>query len=85
MKRNEFQSFLEAKNIYSSSTKVAIDFGCGNGIQSIALANLGFDVTAIDFNKKLLSELEENKKKSSIKIIEDDIINVKNIRNIILN
>jgi 2-polyprenyl-3-methyl-5-hydroxy-6-metoxy-1,4-benzoquinol methylase len=40
----------------------AIDLGAGYGIQSIALANLGFRVRAVDFNRQLLEELSVNKK-----------------------
>src|SRR5260370_28337343 len=36
---------------------VAVDLGCGSGFQSIALARLGFRVLAIDFNRRLLDEL----------------------------
>ena len=54
-----------------------MDLGCGNGIQSVSFAKLGFEVFAIDFNKQLLSELEVNRKNLTIQIIEDDIINIK--------
>ena len=35
----------------------ALDLGCGSGFQSLALARLGFDVTAIDTSASLLDEL----------------------------
>lgn len=38
-------------------TGEALDLGCGSGFQSIALAQLGFRVTAIDANQRLLAEL----------------------------
>jgi len=56
---------------------VAIDLGAGNGIQSIALKNLGFQVTAVDFNKQLLEELKSNPSAEGIAIKLEDITNVK--------
>lgn len=72
-KQREHQQFLEQNNIVPPSTKIAIDLGAGNGIQSVSLAKLGFDVKAIDFNKQLLAELEINRQDLPIEIIEDDI------------
>ncbi len=77
VKQQEFQDFLRANNIIPGSTRVAIDLGCGNGIQSVALAKVGFDVIAVDFNKQLLSELDVNRQHLPITIIEDDIQTVK--------
>jgi len=79
VRQQEFQDFLRANNIISGSTKVAIDLGCGNGIQSVALAKTGFEVIAIDFNKQLLSELDVNRRHLPITIIEDDIQTVKKL------
>jgi 2-polyprenyl-3-methyl-5-hydroxy-6-metoxy-1,4-benzoquinol methylase len=76
-KRADFQSFLENNRIYPSETKVAIDLGAGSGIQSIALKNMGFDVTAIDFNEKLLEELKSYPDGQSIKTVKTDIRNIK--------
>jgi SAM-dependent methyltransferase len=42
------------------STARAIDLGSGHGIQSVALAHLGFNVFALDFNRHLLDELTVN-------------------------
>lgn len=71
-----FQNFLESHSIRPASSKVAIDLGAGHGIQSIALKNMGFDVTAIDFNDKLLNELKANLDSQSIKVVKDDIRNI---------
>lgn len=54
----------------------AIDLGAGNGIQSAALARLGFRVKAIDFNMSLLEELRRNTADLSVEAVEDDILNV---------
>lgn len=77
-KQKEFGHFLEENNIFPNLTKTAIDLGAGNGIQSVALAAIGFRVKAIDFNKQLLAELETNRGDLPIEIIEGDIRAVKN-------
>ena len=77
-KQKEHQQFLEENNVVPNSTKIALDLGAGNGIQSVSLAKLGFSVKAIDFNKQLLAELETNRQDFPIEIIEDDIRLVKN-------
>jgi hypothetical protein len=71
--RKEQQFFLEKQGILPASTKVAIDLGAGHGIQSAALATLGFSVKAIDFNRQLLDELTTNCKNLDVTAIEDDI------------
>lgn len=66
-KTAEFQNLLSSQSIEPKSTKTAIDLGAGNGLQSIALKHLGFEVTAVDFNEQLLSELTANPKANGIK------------------
>lgn len=77
-KQKEQQKFFEDNMVTPKSNKIAIDLGAGNGLQSISLSNLGFKVTAIDFNKKLLDELKNNSKELDITVIKDDIKNIKN-------
>lgn len=72
---NEQYSFFQSHDLIPKGNKVALDLGCGNGIQSIALARLGFDVIAIDFNNTLLSELELHKDGFSIKTLHTDMMN----------
>ncbi len=74
---NEFKKFLSDNYIKPTSTKIAVDLGAGHGIQSIPLAEQGFNVLAVDFNEKLLSELKSNAKDLNITAIVDDIRNVK--------
>jgi predicted TPR repeat methyltransferase len=38
-------------------SSLAVDLGCGSGLQSMALAQLGYRVLAIDFSEKLLARL----------------------------
>lgn len=75
-KCNEFRSFLNGNFIKPSSNKIAVDLGAGHGLQSIPLAETGFQVLAIDFNQQLLDELKANAKDLNIKIINDDIKNI---------
>ena len=75
-KKNEFLDLCKNQNLYPFDSKIAIDLGAGNGIQSIALAELGFNVIAIDFNQQLLSELDSRKKDLQIVAINSDLRNI---------
>lgn len=44
----------------SGEFKYGLDLGAGHGVQSFVLANLGYAVTAVDFNDRLLDELRHN-------------------------
>lgn len=74
-RENEQFQFFKSHAIHPHENRVAIDLGCGNGIQSIALAKLGFNVIAIDFNQQLLSELHKHIDNLPITIHETDILN----------
>ncbi len=49
--------------------------GTGCGFQSITLAKLGYSVTAIDMDTKLLNELNNNCGELPIKIVQDNLVN----------
>ncbi len=68
-----FSQFLSAVEVEPFSTGKAIDLGAGHGIQSVALAGLGFEVSAIDFNDFLLSELKQRAVGLTIHPIRGDI------------
>ena len=74
-KRHEQEDFFNKNEIKPKHSSIAIDLGAGNGLQSIALAALGFEVTAVDFNNQLLDELSINKRDLRIKTVCDDLIN----------
>jgi hypothetical protein len=67
------KEFFEYNGIIPAGNKHAVDLGSGHGIQSLALTELGFLVTAIDFSRKLLYELEQNSK-GKVHIIEADLM-----------
>jgi SAM-dependent methyltransferase len=48
---------LTRSGVVPTTSATAVDLACGPGAQSIALAQLGFSVIAIDANRKLLEEL----------------------------
>lgn len=62
IKTQEFREFLSGNGIKPQRNKIAIDLGAGHGLQSIPLAELGFQVLAIDFNQHLVDELKSNAK-----------------------
>ncbi|MDO6777046.1 class I SAM-dependent methyltransferase [Shewanella sp. 3_MG-2023] len=68
-------AFFSHRNIKPTGSGIAVDLGAGSGFQSIPLAELGFNVTAIDLSRKLLNELTSNAKTVDIKTIKDDILN----------
>ena len=65
--------FFRKQGILPTGNHVAFDLGAGNGIQSVALAKIGFSVMAVDFNKQLLNELNANREDLDINTIEEDI------------
>jgi 2-polyprenyl-3-methyl-5-hydroxy-6-metoxy-1,4-benzoquinol methylase len=67
--------FFQAHNINPIGSRIAIDLGAGCGFQSIPLAQIGFSVTAIDLEPKLLNELKENSDRLPIVTIQDDLMN----------
>lgn len=74
-----FKNFCIKNDIKPFETDVAIDLGAGNGVQSIALGEIGFIVKAVDFNDRLLSELKQKINGLPIEVIKDDMKNVYSI------
>jgi len=66
------KEFFVKNDIAPKGNKKAVDLGCGHGIQSLSLTELGFDVTAVDFSRKLLDELEQ-KSDGKVHTIEADL------------
>lgn len=78
---SEFESFCREIDLFPKSHSYATDLGAGNGIQSLALARLGFNVASIDFNPQLLSELRALKDDLPIEIIQGDIRDITKLVN----
>jgi len=76
----EQRDFFERNGIKPLQNKVAIDLGSGHGLQSIALAKLGFQVRAVDFNQQLLQSLLIRGKELGIQIFEKDLLSEKNFQ-----
>nr|NQU93164.1 methyltransferase domain-containing protein [Bacteroidota bacterium] len=74
--RDSFKAFCIDSDIKPNDSRCAIDLGAGNGIQTIALTDLGFKVKAIDFNKQLIDELKSKIGNLPIEVFIDDIKNV---------
>src|SRR5687768_15888052 len=73
-KQEEHQKFFLDLGLAPLTTRRAIDLGCGHGIQSIALAHLGFRVAAVDFNAELLNELFVAKGDLAISLYKEDLL-----------
>jgi len=58
-KQLDQENFFLNNNIKPGFSGVSVDLGCGHGLQAISLANLGFSVHAVDFNRQLLDELKK--------------------------
>jgi SAM-dependent methyltransferase len=66
--------FFAKRGVVPAGSRVAIDLGAGCGFQSIPLAKLGFAVTAIDLDRKLLDELRDHARGLDIAIVRDDLM-----------
>jgi SAM-dependent methyltransferase len=74
-KLEENRKFFKDHNVWPRGSGVAVDLGAGSGFQSIPLAELGYQVIAIDLSSHLLAELKENAKDLSIEITHDNLLN----------
>jgi SAM-dependent methyltransferase len=72
-KQKEFYDFLVNNKLAPVAGGVAYDLGAGHGIQTVALAKAGYQVTAVDFSAQLLSELAVNAAGQHIKVVQGDI------------
>jgi SAM-dependent methyltransferase len=70
---SRYTDFFTARGLTPRGSGRAIDLGAGCGFQSIPLANLGFSVTAIDLDRKLLDELGRHAGSARITTIRDDL------------
>lgn len=68
-----FKMFLTEQSIIPRHNKIAVDLGAGHGIQTVPLAELGFDVMAVDFNQQLLDELQANANGLSVTVRHADV------------
>lgn len=66
--KDSFKAFCVDNDIKPYVSKCAIDLGAGNGIQTIALSDLGFKVIAVDFNNQLIDELKSRIRDSPIEV-----------------
>lgn len=66
--------FFAKLGIAPRGSRLAVDLGAGCGFQSIPLARLGFSVTAIDLDRKLLDELREHAGDADIAIVRGDLM-----------
>ena len=68
------QEFFESNGILPTDNRQAVDLGAGHGLQSISLAQLGFAVTALDFNRTLLNQLTARKSSLAIKTVQANLL-----------
>jgi Methyltransferase domain len=69
-----YTEFFESRDIVPRKSARAVDLGAGCGFQAIPLARLGFSVTAIDSDRKLLAELQAHAGGEHIDTICGDLV-----------
>ena len=69
------RQFFIVRKLIPGNSKIAIDLGAGSGFASIALAEIGYSVIAIDLCQKLLDELKHHSGSLDITPIKDDLLN----------
>jgi hypothetical protein len=69
-----YDEFFARHGIVPRGSRRAVDLGAGCGFQSIPLARLGFSVTAIDLDGKLLAELRAHAGGAAIDVVRDDLL-----------
>ena len=72
-KVRQYQLLFEGAGILPRSGGKALDLGSGSGFQSLALADLGFEVLAVDTSETLLRELRERAQGRRIRPVLGDL------------
>jgi SAM-dependent methyltransferase len=72
-KVREYQFLFEQAGILPRSGGKALDLGSGSGFQSLALADLGFEVLSVDTSETLLRELRDRTEGRIIRPVLDDM------------
>jgi SAM-dependent methyltransferase len=67
------KKFFSSHSVVPRDNRVAIDLGAGCGFQSIALAQIGYSVIAVDFCPSLLDELRSYADRLPVVTIRSDI------------
>ena len=62
-----------ASKIASGAGRRAVDLGCGPGYQALALADLGYEVLAIDASARLIDELDARRGERAIRAVVGDL------------
>ena len=69
-----YGEFFSSRGIQPTRSGRAVDLGAGCGFQSIPLARLGFAVTAIDVDRKLLDELARHAGDANVRTVRGDLL-----------
>lgn len=77
--------FFVSQRVAPVGLGIAVDLGAGPGFQSVALAQLGFRVVAIDLSRKLLDELKYNVERYNTGRDDDKKLTIEAVRGDILN
>lgn len=72
-KVHEYRSHFEQAGISPRSGGKALDLGSGPGFQSVALADLGFEVLSVDTSETLLRELRDRTEGRTIRPVLGDM------------
>jgi SAM-dependent methyltransferase len=73
------RAFFRHLGLRPGSTGAALDLGAGSGFQSIPLAELGFQVTAVDLSPTLLAELTRGAGALPIRTLERDLFPIRSL------
>jgi hypothetical protein len=73
-----YTEFFATRGIAPRRSRRAVDLGAGCGFQAIPLARVGFSVTAIDLDRKLLAELEAHADGMAIDVVCGNLVEFRN-------
>lgn len=70
------EQYLQALAEFAAPGSRVLDMGCGTGVISMALADMGYEVTAVDVSNEMLDQLRENMGARSIALSRGDIFSL---------